>query len=89
ESTYLISHPWNIFSHNGNEIKNDIKLLGLKPNPEKLSSTNTLLGNEIYVEDGVSCECSILNAQTGPIYLGKDSEIMEGCTIRGTFALGE
>lgn len=89
ESTYLISHPWNIFSHNGNEIKNDIKLLVLKPNPEKLSATNAILGNEIYVEDGVSCECSILNAKNGPIYLGKNSEVMEGTTIRGSFALGE
>ena len=85
----ILSNPWNIFSWNGQEIKNDILLLGLKPNPEKLSSTNTLLGNEIYVEDGVSCECSVLNAKDGPIYLGKDSEIMEGCTVRGPFALGE
>ena len=85
----ILSNPWNIFSWNGQEIKNDILLLGLKPNPEKLSSTNTLLGNEIYIEDGVSCECSVLNAKDGPIYLGKDSEIMEGCTVRGPFALGE
>ena len=85
----ILSNPWNIFSWNGQEIKNDILLLGLNPNPEKLSSTNTLLGNEIYVEDGVSCECSVLNAKDGPIYLGKDSEIMEGCTVRGPFALGE
>ncbi len=85
----ILSNPWNIFSWNGQEIKNDILLLGLKPNPEKLSSTNTLLGNEIYAEDGVSCECSVLNAKDGPIYLGKDSEIMEGCTVRGPFALGE
>jgi UDP-N-acetylglucosamine diphosphorylase/glucosamine-1-phosphate N-acetyltransferase len=84
-----IKYPWNIFSLNGHEIKNDIQLLGLKPNPEKLSATNTILGNEIYVEDGVSCECAILNAKDGPIYLAKDSEIMEGCTIRAPFALGE
>lgn len=84
-----IAFPWDIFTLNGREIRNDIQLLGLKPNPEKLSSTNTVLGNEIYIGDGVSCECSILNSKQGPIYLGKDSEVMEGCTIRGTFALGE
>ncbi len=85
----IINYPWDIFSFNGQEIKNDIKRLGLKPNPEKLSSTNTLLGNEIYVEEGVICECSVLNAKNGPVYLGKDSEVMEGCTVRGPFALGE
>jgi len=81
--------PWDIFTLNGREIKNDIQLLGLKPNPEKLSSTNTILGNEIYIEEGVSCECSVLNSTVGPIYLGKHSEVMEGCTVRGPFVLGE
>lgn len=84
-----INFPWNVFTLNGQEIKNDIQLLGLKPNPEKLSKTNTLLGNDIYIEDGAICECSILNTNDGPIYLAKDSEIMEGCTIRAPFALGE
>jgi len=88
-SNSQILFSWNIFTLNGQEIRNDIKLLGLKPNPEKLSKTNTLLGTEIYVEDGVTCECSILNAKDGPIYLAKDSEVMEGCTIRAPFALGE
>lgn len=85
----VINFPWDIFTLNGQEIKNDIRLLGLKPTPDKLSSTNTVLGNEIYIEEGVSCECAVLNAKNGPIYLGKDSEVMEGCTIRGPFALGE
>lgn len=85
----FIQHPWDIFTYNGQEIKKDILLLGLKPNPEKLSLTNTLLGTEIYIEEGASCECSTLNTKDGPIYLGKDSEVMEGCTIRGPFALCE
>lgn len=85
----LLKFPWNIFSRNGDEIKKDIQLLDLKPNPEILSGTNTLLGNEIYIEEGVDCECAVLNAKDGPIYLGKNSEVMEGCTLRGPFALGE
>lgn len=88
-SLKILAHPWDIFTFNGQEIKKDILLLGLKPNPEKLSPTNTLLGSEIYIEEGASCECSTLNTKDGPIYLGKDSEIMEGCTIRGPFALCE
>lgn len=88
-SLQKLNFTWDIFKWNGEEICKDIKLLGLIPNPEKLSGTNQLLGNEIYVGEGVKCECSILNAQNGPIYLGKGSEVMEGCTIRGAFALGE
>ncbi len=87
-STYHIKYPWDIFTYNGQEIRNDIQCLGLKPNPEKLSSTNSILGNEIYVGENVTCEYAILNAKNGPIYLADDSEIMEGCTIRAPFALG-
>lgn len=83
-----IEYPWDIFINNGKQIVRDIKLLAIQPNPEKLSPTNQLIGNAIYVEEGVQCECSILNSTNGPIYLGKDAEIMEGCTIRGPFALG-
>jgi UDP-N-acetylglucosamine diphosphorylase/glucosamine-1-phosphate N-acetyltransferase len=41
------------------------------------------------VEPGVKAECAIINASTGPVYLGKNSEIMEGAMIRGPFALCE
>ncbi len=84
-----LNFTWDIFKWNGTEIRSDIQLLGLMANPETLSDTNQLLGGEIYVEEGVKCECSILNALNGPIYLGKESEVMEGCTIRGPFGLGE
>ena len=29
------------------------------------------------------------NTNGGPIYIGKDAEVMEGCIIRGPFALGD
>ena len=32
--------------------------------------------------------CTI-NASTGPVYIGKNAEVMEGCMIRGPFAMGE
>jgi UDP-N-acetylglucosamine diphosphorylase/glucosamine-1-phosphate N-acetyltransferase len=83
-----IEFPWTIFTLNGLEIKRDIQLLGLKPNPEKLAASNQLIGTEFYVEDGAVCECAVLNSNDGPVYLGKDSEVMEGCTVRGPFALG-
>ena len=41
------------------------------------------------LEEGVDAECSTFNAKAGPIYLGKDSIVMEGCHIRGSFALCE
>lgn len=84
-----IDRPWLIFSHNGAAIRQDIDLLGKTPNPEDLSDTNTLIGEEIYIEDGAVIEGAILNADSGPIFIGKGAEIMEGTTVRGPFAMGE
>jgi len=85
----FIEYPWDIFSKNGNAIRNDFALLTKERVGEKLSTTNKLLGTEIFIEKGAVVECSILNAETGPIYIGKDAEVMEGSIIRGPFALCE
>jgi hypothetical protein len=33
---------------------------------------------KIFIEEGAKLEFVTLNASTGPIYIGKDAEIMEG-----------
>jgi UDP-N-acetylglucosamine diphosphorylase/glucosamine-1-phosphate N-acetyltransferase len=43
----------------------------------------------LFLEPGAKAQASIFNTQTGPIYLGKDSEVMEGCLVRGGLALCE
>ncbi|HEX8461222.1 MAG TPA: putative sugar nucleotidyl transferase [Segetibacter sp.] len=45
--------------------------------------------SQIFIEEGAIVDFSILNASTGPIYIGKNATVMEGCTIRGPFSLGE
>jgi UDP-N-acetylglucosamine diphosphorylase/glucosamine-1-phosphate N-acetyltransferase len=83
-----INETWEIFSKNGEALIKDFELLTKKRKSEKLSSTNRILGGEnIFVEKGAKVEFAILNASTGPIYIGKDAEIMEGAIIRGPFAL--
>jgi hypothetical protein len=42
---------------------------------------------KIYLLKKAKLEFVTLNASTGPIYIGKDAEIMEGSVIRGPFAL--
>lgn len=83
-----INHTWEIFSKNDIAIREDFTLMTKGRKSQKLSGTNRVFGeNEIFVEKGAKVECAILNATTGPIYIGKDAEIMEGATIRGPFAL--
>lgn len=84
-----IAFPENIFSLNDTEIRKDFELLTRGRTSSSLSNTNIILGDQIFVEEGVDAECSTFNSRSGPIYLGKESIIMEGCHIRGSFALCE
>lgn len=83
-----INELWNIFSSNGEAIRSDFDLITRGRKSEKLSTTNRVKdADQIFVEKGATVEFAILNASTGPIYIGKDSEIMEGSIIRGPMAL--
>ncbi|MBC6111998.1 putative sugar nucleotidyl transferase [Pedobacter fastidiosus] len=84
-----IIYPNDIFTHNGVELKKDFELLTKGKTSAQLSSTNTFLGDNVFVEEGATAECSIFNSLQGPIYLGKNSQVWEGSIIRGSFALGE
>ena len=79
--------PEDIFKINDAELKRDFKLITKDRISAKLSGTNTLIGENIFAEEGVEVECSTLNSKNGPIYLGSNSQIWEGCHIRGSFAL--
>ena len=80
---------WDIFRENGKEIKNDYFLLTAGRKSAKVSDTNRLVGEHIFIEEGVSMEFATISAKGAYVYIGKNAEIMEGAIIRGSFALGE
>lgn len=83
-----IAHTWDIFSKNEAALKADFDFITEGRKSQPISKTNTVINAEnIFLEKGAKVECSILNASSGPIYIGADSEVMEGCMIRGAFAL--
>ena len=84
-----IAFPDHIFSHNDIEIRKDFELITKGRNSASLSSTNIILGDHIFIEEGAQAECSTFNTRTGPIYIGKRALIMEGCHIRGSFSMGD
>ncbi|MBK6938190.1 MAG: hypothetical protein IPH18_15955 [Chitinophagaceae bacterium] len=43
---------------------------------------------QVFAEKGASVEHCIINASTGPVYIGKDAVVMEGSIIRGPVAIG-
>ena len=90
EKPIAIQFPWNIFQLNDWAICQDFDLLTTKRKSQPLSKTNKVIKpSGIFIEKGVKIEHCILNASAGPVYIGKDAEIMEGSMVRGPFAMGE
>jgi UDP-N-acetylglucosamine diphosphorylase / glucose-1-phosphate thymidylyltransferase / UDP-N-acetylgalactosamine diphosphorylase / glucosamine-1-phosphate N-acetyltransferase / galactosamine-1-phosphate N-acetyltransferase len=85
-----IHYPWNIFQLNDWAIREDFDLLTAKRKSQPISSTNKVIKRpQVFLEKGAKVEHCIINASTGPVYIGKNAEIMEGSIIRGPFAIGE
>jgi UDP-N-acetylglucosamine diphosphorylase/glucosamine-1-phosphate N-acetyltransferase len=85
-----VEHTWDIFAKNDAAIREDFALLTEDRISQRISKTvNVISPENIFVEEGAKMEFVTLNASTGPIYIGKNAEIMEGSVIRGPFALCE
>lgn len=91
EELLFIKNPVDIFSHNEAFLNFDFELITAGRTSQELSSTNQFLGDKknLFIEEGAEIECATLNAKTGKIYIGKNTEIMEGALIRGGLALCE
>ncbi|HCX99481.1 MAG TPA: glucose-1-phosphate thymidylyltransferase [Bacteroidales bacterium] len=88
EEILEIAQLWDIFSLNGTALEADWKLITKGRKSQALSATNKAFNPEsIFIEEGATVECAVLNAQNGPIYIGANAEVMEGSLIRGPFAL--
>lgn len=85
-----ITHICDIFSKNDQAIRDDFALLTedriSQPVPPGVQA---ICPEDIFIEEGAKVHFSILNASTGPIYIAKDAEVMEGCLLRGPVALCE
>lgn len=96
EKTYLksfpqtIKYPWDIFLQNEKQIREDFKAVTAgrisAPIPPTVQAVHP---DNIFIEPGARVSYCIINAENGPVYIGKNAEIMEGALIRGPFALCE
>lgn len=87
----VMDQVWRIFQHNGAQIRSDFELLtrGRKSNPIKDPHTKTYSPENIFIEDGAVIRAAVLNAASGPVYIGRNAQIHEGSLIRGPFSIGE
>lgn len=97
EGVRRIRYVFDIFGENGEEIKVDFKLITEGRESFAPDASVTVIGNRVtedglpalFIEEGAKLRCAILNLEGGPIYIGKDTEVMEGAIVRGPFALCE
>jgi UDP-N-acetylglucosamine diphosphorylase/glucosamine-1-phosphate N-acetyltransferase len=90
EDCIRIENTWDIFAKNDIALREDFELITEGRNSQPIpKSVNVLSSENIFIEEGAKLEFVTLNAATGPIYIGKNAEIMEGSVIRGPFALCE
>ncbi|MDE6754898.1 MAG: glucose-1-phosphate thymidylyltransferase [Muribaculaceae bacterium] len=90
-----IRYVFDIFLRNPEEICNDFFRLTSGRESCELSRSNRVIGDFtdsagrplLFIEEGASVEGATLNLLDGPIYIGKDAEIMEGSCVRGPLAL--
>lgn len=89
--------PWEIMQMNDAIIRSDFELVTANRVSQPIPSTVNTIGenisdgkgaNQIFIEEGAKLAFCTLNASTGPIYIGRKAEIMEGSAIRGPFAIG-
>src|SRR5450432_467490 len=89
-SIRILQHPWNIFEYNDWALREDFKLITegrvSQPIPPNIICNSP---ENIFIEEGAKLQYCILNASAGPVYIGKNAEVMEGASIRGPFALCE
>ena len=97
EEPFMIRKLYDIFLKNGEALEADYRYIVSSGKSEPLSASNRVIGDpcfpdgtpKIFIEPGAVVECSVLNVTKGPVYIGKDAEIMEGVCIRAPFTACE
>ncbi|MDA9783048.1 GlmU family protein [Vicingaceae bacterium] len=90
QEPYLsIENIWDIFSKNREAIEEDFQLITEGRISQALDETCTHIGNRLFIEEGAKVQAAILNSKSGPIYIGKNAEVMEGSVVRGGLAMCE
>jgi len=91
EKVLLLDQVYDIFQKNAEALKADYESLTSGRSSQPLSPSVTVVGSRdlIFLEEGAKAEACVLNTNAGPVYIGKEAEIMEGALVRGPFALCE
>ncbi len=87
----IIAQPWDIFSSNREQIQADFPLVTAGRTSQAVTDPHTIVygADNLFVEEGATIRAAIINAENGPVYIGKNTVLHEGAIIKGAFALCE
>src|SRR5882757_728550 len=78
----VIRYPWDIFRYNAEALATDFSLIAARGISQPIPASVQVINPEkIFIEEGARLQHCLLNASTGPIYIGRNAEIMEGSLI--------
>ncbi len=91
DEVLALNHIYDIFLLNDRAIAIDFDILTAGRSSQPIDPSNTVLGDpsQVFIEPGATVECASLNTRQGPIYIGPEAVVMEGCNLRGPIALCE
>lgn len=86
-----IDHTWDIFSKNAEQIRSDFTLITRDRISAPLEDEYTRVYgiSNLFIEEGARIKAAIIDAESGPVYIGKNAQVHEGAIIKGPFALCE
>lgn len=87
----IIQHLPDIYLKNGDQIKADFPLITKDRQSQPITDpfTRIYAPENVFVEAGASIKAAIINAENGPVYIGKNATIQEGSIIIGPFSADE
>jgi len=92
-SAKLINYPWDIINNNGEQIVIDFNILtdGKARREGKIYEGVHLLNEHfIHIEEGAKIKPGVvLDAENGPIYIGKNVKILPNAVIEGPACVGD
>ena len=79
----------DLFMLNDKAIRADYAVLVAGRKSAPLSDSCRLVGDpsQLFIEEGATVECANINVAKGPVYIGRDAEVMEGACLRGPIAM--
>lgn len=86
----LVENLYDIYLYNGGAIEADFKAMTAGQESAPIDENSKAIDPEnIFIHPTAKVSCAVLNASTGPIYIGPEAEVMEGVLVRGPLALCE